>query len=183
MGHFTNLLIGKVHPDSVVITVLREPVDSIISFYYYALQEGARVSNSVFTKERYSLVDFASGAFEMRMVNRMTQHFSGLTSPEIDRDPGAAIDRAFAFVEAHYAVVGFQDDMASFGAQVMHAAKLWRPLGGLRVNETKKRPALSEISDSDRAHIEEMNTTDIKLYERLRARWAPPVSDSQSQPN
>lgn len=180
MGHYTHLLIEKVHPDSVITTVLREPIDAVVSLYYYGLQEHAKLNNPILTRDRFSLADFAEGAFKMKVVNRVTQHFTGLSPSEIDQDPDAAVDRAFKFVEAHYRIVGFQDDLASFGAQVALAARLWRPLGQLRVNVTKKRLALSEIADSDRAHIEQVNATDIKLYQRLRERWAPVGSESQS---
>ncbi len=169
MGHLTNVLIGKVHPETVITTIVREPIDRIVSLYYYGLQEKHAWA---VVKARPSLTEFSLGKHDRSILNYLTQHFTGLSASEIEQAPAEAVDRAVEVVDATYDIVGFQDNLAGFATQVRGKARLWRPLGGLAVNRTIKRPALAELSQSDRDHIADRHAVDIELYSRLRTRWA-----------
>lgn len=173
-GHFTDLLVDKVHPDTLITTVLREPVDGIVSLYYYKLQQATLRDDPSVSAELLSLADFAAGALGMKDVNPITQRIAGISASEIAQTPEAAVDRAYEVVETDYHVVGFQDRLAEFGDQVMRKARLSFPLGARRDNQTRNRVALADIPESVRRKIVEINAPDIELYRRLRKRWAPP---------
>lgn len=169
MGHCTDVLVGHVHPDTLITTVLREPVDGIVSFYYYVRQEQARGRVAPDVVMPSSLTAFATGAHDPEIPNRLCQHFTGWTAAEIARSPAAAVDRAEDVINATYQVVGFQDDLEGFARELTRRAGLWSPLRGQRVNRTQKRPTLAELPACERDRIAALHAADVALYARVRA--------------
>ncbi|WPD22742.1 MAG: sulfotransferase family 2 domain-containing protein [Candidatus Electrothrix scaldis] len=169
-GHLAHELLDWIHPDTLKITVLRGPVDRIISHYYYVklyknhyLHE--KVSRAAMTLEEYALSGLSN---ELR--NWYTTHFSGYTVEEAEKSPEESIAKAAEIILRQYDVVGFLDDFTGFVATLKKKARLWSIYKDKKINVAKKRPALDEISLSIRNTIEQVNFLDIALYERIKER-------------
>jgi len=168
MGHRANELLDYVHPESLVITVFRDPIDRIISYYYYARREKRHYLHQQLNDLDMSLDEFAMSDITDENRNYYTCHFLGIDAVEAEKNPDASVARALELVSNRYDIIGFLDAMPQFMEDVCKQAGLKGDGGLQKLNETKDRPPKNDISESTIKRIEEMNLLDVKLYQQLR---------------
>ncbi|NBB79893.1 MAG: sulfotransferase family 2 domain-containing protein [Verrucomicrobia bacterium] len=165
-GHLAGQLLDEVHPDSCKITVLREPVDRIVSHYYFVKRTQSHYLHEKVLREGLSLRDYVEQALSHELSNHYTLHFSGLSREDAARDPDAAVEQALQGLR-RYHLVGFQDDMAGFVAQLRRSANLRLPFPEQKVNVTQDRRSVRELDPATRAVIERANALDLRVYHDL----------------
>ncbi|NBB79898.1 MAG: sulfotransferase family 2 domain-containing protein [Verrucomicrobia bacterium] len=166
-GHLAGPLLDEVHPNSCTITVLREPVDGIASHYYYAQRNPQHYLHEKIHREQLSLRDYVEQEISHELSNHYTLHFSGLSRDDAARDPDAAVEQALQGLR-RYDLVGFQDDMSGFVAQLRRSANLRLPFPEQKVNVTQDRRSVQELDPATREVIERANALDLRLYADLR---------------
>lgn len=135
------------------ITVLRHPVDRIISMYYF----DARCNKLPFSE----FLKSERGRIESRILS----HFFGELSWEDLCDGAAAPQRAIDNLK-RFSVVGVLENPQELSKQCRDALGFDVPLPRRNVGENRKSVG-KEISDSDREDVYKACAEDILIYEEF----------------
>lgn len=174
-GHLAGYLLDDVHPQCLKVTVLREPVDRIVSHYYYAKRNPVHYLHETIHRKNISLKDYVESDLSHELSNHYTLHFSGLSREEARLDPEAAIAKAIERI-GRYDLVGFQEDFLTFVQQLCQRANLRLPFPEQKVNVTRNRKGVGDIDDETRWAIEAGNGWDTKLFKKIVGFKIAPVS-------
>jgi len=169
-GHLTHELLDYVHPDTITFTIFREPVDRIVSHYFFVKQDKQHHLHDRVMKSSIQLEDYASSGLSPELRNWYTTHFTGLSIEEVEMEPGESVRRAAQVISERYDIVGFQDDLPAVMHNLSYAAHLYKPFDNQVRNKTIKRIGLGEVPENVRKAIAEVNFLDVKLYALLKAR-------------
>jgi hypothetical protein len=165
-GHLTNELVDYVHPATLNITMLREPIDRIISFFKHAIRTESHYLHEFILSNKLSNLDFEIvPTIEVR--NWYVHHFSAWTKEEVVTSPKESLEAAYKNILANYKVIGFQDKMDFFLNYLEKEFELeLNYKKSFRNKSPKSDPEI--IFDEDfKKKITEANSLDIELFERL----------------
>ncbi|MGF1480890.1 MAG: sulfotransferase family 2 domain-containing protein [Cyanophyceae cyanobacterium] len=157
------------------ITMLRHPVERVISMYYYLCR-----TRPSFAKE-VDLEDFVKSRVSFTK-NDMTKYFSGIklqiqmqastrSEDDLDKDyslTSQTLELAKRNLKEHFSVVGISSE---FEETLVLLRKIlgWKLPLYYRSNVSKQRPSLRNIPQSTLFLIEEYNDLDIQLYSYAQA--------------
>ena len=110
LGHSTHELLDFVHPDTVTVTVLRNPIDRIVSHYYHVREDAHHCLHKRVVDSGLSLEDYVKQRISGELQNWYTTHFAGLTVSEVEENPERCSSKCRKSSLHSYDVVGFQDD-------------------------------------------------------------------------
>jgi hypothetical protein len=163
----------KLPPDTRYMTFLREPVDRVLSHYYRHIhirdpKRAAKASQRPSTGWRAKAGSIEEALVEMRLPqisNLSTRFLSGEASPPMTGDlPASALDDAKDSLRA-FAFVGIQERFEESLVLLQRMLGLRGiPYRDRHVSSGDARPTVDEISDEQRALIEEYNALDAELY-------------------
>lgn len=168
IGHLAHELLNYVDPEHLTITVLRDPVDRIISHYYYAKRTTGHYLYSKIHEEDLNLEEYATSDLSDELRNWYTTHFSGLTISDAESDPEAAVAKAVKFLMERYDIIGFLDEFEVFSKILKEQAGFKNEYKNLRVNVSTNRPPIDSISQSTIRKIQAVNYLDIVFYRKIR---------------
>jgi hypothetical protein len=154
-------------PQSVAYaTFLRDPVERIISYFYYVLRRPEHFLHD--TARRFGLKDFARSDATAKLTNGQTKYLADLDAQ--DATP-ATLECVKRRLEERFAVVGLVEE---FDASLLLLRRVahWGIPWYDRENVTHDRPRLSEIPRDARDAIVEHNQLDLELYRWARDRFA-----------
>jgi hypothetical protein len=172
-GHF-HLLPGQwPNHERYALTMLRHPVDRIISFYHFAKSDvGARGGDicAELTRQLSFKEYVYSEAPEVRLIldnYQVTHFFPLLWDGSTVLSPNEQLELAKQALR-QYDLVGVFEEFEDF-LTILAIDAGWRPLERMpRVNVTSKRPRLADVDRSVVERLEELNQLDIALYEYAR---------------
>lgn len=181
IGHAARDAIPHTRPDSVRVTCFREPAERLVSLYHYTRREPMHPRFRAVNDAAMDLDAFLTSGVTPETRNYYCYQLSRIPRDEIDRDPGAAVDAAIAFLAREFDVVGFLDRFASFASAVRRTARLYRPgerwrdmlglLGPVHLGASNAAPERSSAADLPPHTLEtiaRLNAADLMLYSRLR---------------
>lgn len=162
------------------ITCLREPVDRVISWIYFLINNH---NNSDLPELRRIAIDFiASDVFKIPdmlirdISNSYVEHFCRIKGTGLESDDEKIANALAAIKE--YSVVGLYEDMPQFLSDVANIIGLPPRQSIAKVNVTKQRPQVQQISPTLYERIMLLNQLDIRLYEEVVA-WNASVRRSK----
>lgn len=137
------------------ITLLREPVDRLVSQYYFIRESADHWLHQRVVGEKMSLYDFAiSGIPELS--NDMTRLVSGEETPDLEKAKRHLKDR--------FVVCGITERFNESVA--LMATRLgWQHTTYKKLNVTRRRISPSSISPLERGAILAANRMDVELYQ------------------
>lgn len=165
IGHQAGCLSDVVHSDCLKVTLLREPIDRIVSHYYYAKGNVKHYLYERIHRERLSLKNYVEMGVSRELRNHYTRHFSGMSLQEIEKDPGKAVEQAMESLN-DYDLVGFQNEFESFVEKLQRAACLDLPFLQKKVNAGEGRLSVDDLDMETLQTIRENNLLDLELYEK-----------------
>jgi Galactose-3-O-sulfotransferase len=167
-GHLYFGLHRLVPDTSVYITFLRNPVERVHSFYYYARSKPDHYLYDALTKECFEPKGPLAQDATLELCNEQTRLLAGDEWEDPQRPiTRAALKRAQANLRTHFRVVGLTEE---FDASVLllHQTFGWQlPFYG-KENVTKNKPDSTFLDAETRRLIEETNSFDLELYEYAR---------------
>jgi hypothetical protein len=165
-------------PGYTYITFLRDPVDRVISDYYYVLRTPSHDYHEPVATDGYSLSEYVESGITFYTNNLHARLISGEGEhvPFGECTPAMA-DKAIRNLEEHPSVVGLTEHFDK--SIILMKQRLGWSLPFYRVqNSTSNRPQKDEVSESDRALIQEYNAIDQSLYEYARECFEGSWSDA-----
>jgi hypothetical protein len=168
LGHLAHDLLDYIHPDTLTFTVLRHPLDRLISHYFFVRQDRHHYLHQWVMESDISLSEYITSGRSEELQNWYTTHFSGLPKTEIQHNPDQAIDAALNTILDRYDIIGFQDDIMAVTEQVQTSARLFHPFDGRIDNRTPYRLNLADIHDTVQKTLAQANELDLALYALLR---------------
>jgi hypothetical protein len=184
-GHMPYGLHQYLSVPATYITMLRDPVDRVISHYYFVLETPVHYLHREVTSRRMTLSDFVGSGMSTEVSNDQTRLISGvervntrLLDGEERRtlragsEPVTAeiLEIAKTNLREHFSAVGL---FKSFDESLLLFKKVlgWGSVYYVRLNVTKERPAKRQVPREERALIEKHNELDMELYEYARQRF------------
>ena len=165
---------------STYITILRDPVDRIISHYYYALQCGPKhyLYNAI-TSQHMSLKDFICSGISSELNNGQTRLLSGVegvgTITGFGQRSTEILERAKKNLREHFVVVGLSNKFDET-LILLKRAFGWKNLCYIKKNVTRNRPRREDISKDTLNLIEKYNELDIELFKYTKERFEELIS-------
>jgi len=154
------------------ITLLRNPVDLVISLYYWILR--THDPGLYHFVEGKSLSDFAGSGLAL-VRNQQTRMISGAINDCTNEDLQAAINN----LNVHFTAFGlharFDESLILFKRRLG-----WKSTFYARLNVTKGRPTRHETPLSTINLIEKNNALDMELYEFARKRFDEVVEEDSA---
>lgn len=138
------------------ITVLRDPVDRLISLYYWAqTPRGGELYEKI---RGMSLLDFADSGLPLTL-NQQTRFISGLTKDHSAK----ALETARNNLLVHFAAFGLSERFDE--SLILFKWRLgWENIFYAKQNVTKGRPSKREVPDSVIDLMRKNNALDVELY-------------------
>ncbi len=154
---------------SSYVTLLRHPVDRLVSYYYYARRHPTQYLHP-FLMQR-SLEEFATSAVSVELDNAQVRCLSGRVTAPFGSVTRADLHQAKNNLRSHFAVVGVQENVKGFLDQLCRRFGLCR-LRTPRLNVTPNRPALANVPQRVSDAMLERNDLDLELYRFVKETWA-----------
>jgi hypothetical protein len=163
-GHLANEIFEYVNPKCLKVTILREPIDRIVSHYFFVKRrKNHYLHEEVITKD-LSLKEYAESDLSDELRNWYVQHFSGMSSTEVMEKPELALESAKIGL-AQYDLIGFLDEYELFMKRLISLANLQKELKLSVHNRTENRPRLDQITSETVEVIKSVNNLDCELYQ------------------
>lgn len=167
-GHHAKELLEHVSPESLKITVFREPVDRIVSHFYYAKRTEKHYLHSKIRETGMGLEEYATSGLSPELRNWYTTYFSGMNADDVEKNPEESVAKAVDFVLKNYDIASFIDDIESFANELQIKANLRYKFKKIRANAAPDRLSINNISQSVLERIREVNFIDIDFYMKMR---------------
>lgn len=156
-GHFPFGFHLKLEGEYKYLTLLREPVDRVLSWYYYIKQRGIEDPLYNLVKEQ-TIEEFAK-----MTSNQQTGMLAGMNYPCIS---DSSLDVALNNIEKHFCVVGASEKYSDFLNSVGDLLE-FENLPTTIENSNKKRLFKQDLLQEQIEVIEYYNKLDIVLYNKF----------------
>jgi hypothetical protein len=149
---------------AVYATLLREPVDRVISHYYYAINATDHPLHRRVIDARMTFEDYLRSGILEELNDGQVRRLSGLDEGiPYGSVPRTLLDAAKRNLRDHFAVVGLTE---RFDASMLLLARVlgWTTTDYVTLNVTPSRPSRSSIPADLRRLAERYNALDAELY-------------------
>ena len=163
--------------ESAYVALLRDPIDRVVSSFYYSIGRhfevtGERVTleDYVFRKEHY---DLGLNNYQTRVICGLDDLdcFGSMTTRNARKMVADDLALAVEHIDSHFVLAGPTDEFDAFLARLLRLLQLPDAAGEPpeRINVTPVRPRLDEVPGYIRDEIAEHNRFDIQLYQHVSA--------------
>ena len=166
-GHSAHGLLDHVDPETIFTTVFREPIDRIISHYFFVKRTKYHYLYDKVRNNNIQLEDYCSSGISVELRNWYVTYFTGLKIEEAESNPQRSVDLAFRVITEKYHLIGFQDGIPAFMDELRIMAELRKPFINEYKNKTSEREMGDDVTQIARDRIAQINSLDIMLFDRL----------------
>ena len=175
-GHGANRLRQYVDPKSLSATIIRNPVDRIISHYYYVCRTPKHYLYDKVKGRNMSLIDYATSSLSGELRNNYVCRFLQITAEEAETKPEESIKNAYHILRDEYSVVGILENLNSVMDLLASKASFHDEYKNKKLNVTIDRPKQLDVGQSTLDAIKEVNHLDVKLFELVKNNLAKNLS-------
>jgi len=175
IGHMGFGLHDLLAPPTTYFTILREPIDRVISFYYYVQRNGAHYLHDYVLNDDVSLDEFLTSKATLMTDNFQVRLISGVWNDipygECTRE---TLEQAKKNLQDSFAVVGLTEEFDQT-LLLLKRALGWDNIYYMRHNVTKNRPQKDVLSPETMALLRSHNELDLELYAFAKTLFAEQV--------
>jgi hypothetical protein len=159
------------------ITMLRNPVDRVVSHYYYVLRNKDHYLHDTVVDQEMSLEQYVTSELTTELDNGQTRQISGMTDIPFGKCDSGMLDVALSNIEENFLLVGLTERFDE-SLLLLYRLMRWRgyPLYK-RVNVSKNKPRKLSLPPEILEEIQGRNNLDIELYDFAVARLSEMVRD------
>jgi len=151
------------------ITMLRDPIDRVVSHYYYVLRQPEHYLHEEVCGRGMSLKEYVLSELTSELCNGQTRLLASFDGEVIDFNKKDIIDGndlkiAKINLQKYFSFVGITEE---FDVSVLLLREIfkWDKIYYYKKNASRSRPTLSSIGDSVKDIISKNNSIDMELYE------------------
>jgi len=160
-GHFPFGIHQKLGKAPKYFTMLRNPVERIISHYYYVRNNRNHYLYEQVKEGNISLYDYVASDISHELENGQTKLIAGDESVKCDQE---LYEEAKFILNKYFIAVGILEYFNL--SLILYKKKLgWKRINYKKRNVTRSKPSLEEIDEKTINIIEEKNKFDIYLYD------------------
>ena len=177
-GHFSARNLASVRPDAFLCTFLREPVDRVISCYWYfrsyrgQMRESIRHAvESARSKTFLEFLQDCTPEVRMHLANHQAHALAGDWAAPDDR-PAADLLASALEALSRFDSIGLTEDI---DASLTRLCQLtgWTPPSRLgRLNVTAQRQHVGDLSPAELEMVHELTAVDAAVYRAAKAQIA-----------
>jgi hypothetical protein len=157
------------------ITLLRDPIDRIISYYHYILRTSSHYLHEQVVSQKMNLKEFVASGISPEINNFQTDMLATVDSKLLEKYGKFHYPKEQLFESAknnilkYFSIAGILEQFDEF---LILAQKIlgWKKLYYAKQNVTENRPTRDVIPDGTLSVLEENNQLDIQLYKFVQAR-------------
>lgn len=163
-GHIGFGLHEFIPQPSTYITLLRNPVKRIISYYNYVKSHPSHYLHETVTLHNMSLKDFVNSQLSIELDNLQTRMISGNHLIEFGTCSSSMLNQAKENIKNYFLMVGTTERFNEF--LLLAIKKLgWRQVFYIRQNVTPKKYSNSQVDQRIIDTIANSQSLDIELYQ------------------
>ncbi len=162
-GHFYFGLHDSLPQRTTYLTMLRDPVNRVLSHYYYVIKTPMHRLHQRVVSERMTLEDYIHSKLTDELDNGQVRMLSGIPAVPIGECSPEMLRLAKDNLVKHFTAVGLTerfDDSLRLFARVYQ----WKPAAVQSMNVNEKRQSKNEIPPNVLRWVEKMNELDMDLY-------------------
>ena len=167
-GHNASEIIDFVNPDCFKVTMFRNPIDRVYSYFHYVKKTQEHPLHASFLESEISLKQYALSEKNPEICNWYTTHFSGYSLDDAKKEPDKAVSAALVFIQQRYDLIGFLSDFEAFVENLRYNANLKHSYDGKKRNVTHSALNKPGITAEEVMAIKVSNQMDISLYQKLK---------------
>ncbi len=165
LGHMWFGLHNFMPQSSTYITILREPIDRVISHYYFVNRRPDHYLYETVKSKNLTLKQYVETKLSTELNNGQTRLLSGEMDEEkypFGKCSQKMLERAKKNLKKHFSIVGIQEE---FDDTLLLIQKIlnWK-ISYIKENVTQNRPWMDEIPKETIELIKNYNRLDIELY-------------------
>ena len=156
------------------ITFMRDPVEHVASYYYYAIRKPTSAIYEVLNRDHMSLEDYVRSPLASEWINLQTRLICGSAVPDaLDETKSVTremLEAAKANIERDFSCVGLTD---RFDESLLLLARTfgWKNVTYVRRRTTQNRPRGSQLPAATADAIRERTELDAELVAFARDRF------------
>lgn len=166
-GHIDYGLHNWLPRPATYFTILRDPVERVLSYYYFILRTPEHPRYEEMTKEKTSITDFAKNILGH---NNQTRFLAG-TWLKDEPCTEHTYSQAKQNILQDFALVGLSEQFDTTLLLLKHKLNWPRLPYYYARNVTKNRPARQQLDDQTLAAIQETQAYDLRLYDFAQRRF------------
>lgn len=148
-------------------TMLRDPVERVISEYYFNLRNAGEKFHVALRRDRMTLDRFANSGMSAEVHNTQTRMLAGAP---LGASSGDLLELAWTNLRERLAMAGISERLDE-SLLLCRAILGWRHVVYRPINVNRWRPAIEKIAPETVAAIEHANSLDRELYRLGCARF------------
>ena len=173
-GHFVYGVHNMLPQECSYITMLREPVDRVISHYYFIKRSVSHPLNRVVQEQDIGLKEYVTSGICAEASNDQARLIAGV-SRDSAVDVNDMLKMAKENVDKSFIIAGLVEQFDETLMLLKRKLGLRNIFYGVR-NQTIGRPLYQEIPEEVRGLIREVNYADMELYAYARAKMADMIA-------
>lgn len=143
------------------ITLVRDPVDRVISYYHHVMNR-----HQEWRDKNMSLLKYIEISNDVQMNNNQTKMISGMHRQPVTEKH---LQTAISNIENHFAYVGVSEEFNK-SVDILCSLFNWEARTIYKENIAKNRPGRSYFSEYEINKIKELNRFDMRLYDYVKCR-------------
>jgi hypothetical protein len=146
------------------ITLLRDPIERVISHYYYVLRREDHYLHQTAVGKKLTLKEYMEDQLSIELNNGQTRVLAGIGwGAPYGKCPDSMLEQAKKNVKNHFAAVGVSEQFDEF-LQILNQTLGWRIPDYKKKNVSFNRLKKQEIDPQTLNTIEQYNRLDLELY-------------------
>lgn len=177
-GHFDFGFLEKKNSSVKYISIIRNPIDRVISHYYYVKSHPTHYLYQAIQNNQMSLKDYVESGLTNEINNGQVRMFAGAGGfhkkffSQINIPYGKCnkelLDIAIENINNHFIFIGIQEEFIKSLILIKETLNWKKGLNIQVVNKTKEKPKRENIDKNTLSIIEKYNKLDLTLYENSK---------------